>query len=257
MLTISELASYAGVTVRAVRHYHAKGLLPEPERDHSGYRRYDGRAVSDLIRIRALAEAGVPLARVQELLVAGPEEFAAAVADIDRRLRAEIRERQRHRERIAQLAAGDNLALPPEAADYLDRLRAVGISERVIDGERDAWILVAAQRPEHMPTLMALKSRQLELPVNDELYREFGDAIDWEPDDPRLPALVDKLVDSIETGVSEEDDAAWAEFGIPDDLVALLDEVFVSSVPIAPRLLELLAERGWTGWTRLERIEPA
>ena len=22
-------------------------------------------------------------------------------------------------------------------------------------------------------------------------------------------------------------------------------------------LLELLAERGWTGWTRLERIEPA
>lgn len=257
MLTISELASYAGVTVRAVRHYHAKGLLPEPERDHSGYRRYDGRAVSDLIRIRTLAEAGVPLARVQELLVAGPEEFAAAVADIDRRLRAEIRERQRHRERIAQLAAGDNLALPPEAADYLDRLRAVGISERVIDGERDAWILVAAQRPEHMPTLMALKSRQLELPVNDELYREFGDAIDWEPDDPRLPALVDKLVDSIETGVSEEDDAAWAEFGIPDDLVALLDEVFVSSVPIAPRLLELLAERGWTGWTRLERIEPA
>ena len=33
MLTISQLAAYAGVTVRAVRHYHAKGLLPEPERD--------------------------------------------------------------------------------------------------------------------------------------------------------------------------------------------------------------------------------
>ena len=30
MLTISELASYAGVTVRAVRFYHQKGLLPEP-----------------------------------------------------------------------------------------------------------------------------------------------------------------------------------------------------------------------------------
>jgi len=45
MLTISELASYAGVTVRAVRHYHAKGLLAEPERDHSGYRRYGAAAV--------------------------------------------------------------------------------------------------------------------------------------------------------------------------------------------------------------------
>ena len=79
MLTISQLAAYAGVTVRAVRHYHAKGLLPEPERDHSGYRRYDAAAVVELIRIRTLAEAGVPLSRVQELLAADDEEFAAAV----------------------------------------------------------------------------------------------------------------------------------------------------------------------------------
>ncbi len=94
MLTISQLAAYAGVTVRAVRHYHAKGLLPEPDRDHSGYRRYDAKAVVELIKIRTLAEAGVPLARVQELLAADEEEFAAAVAEIDVRLRREIRERQ-------------------------------------------------------------------------------------------------------------------------------------------------------------------
>ena len=114
MLTIGQLASYAGVTVRAVRHYHAKGLLSEPERDSSGYRRYDAHAVVELIKIRTLADAGVPLARVRELLDADEGEFSSAVADIDVRLRAEIRERQRHRERIAQLAAGDSLALPPE-----------------------------------------------------------------------------------------------------------------------------------------------
>lgn len=256
MLTISELASYAGVTVRAVRHYHAKGLLPEPERDHSGYRRYDARAVSELIRIRTLADAGVPLARVSDLLAADPGEFAAAVADIDRRLRAEIRERQRHRERIAQLAAGDNLALPPEAVAYLDRLREVGFSERLIAGERDAWILVAAQLPEHMPTLMALKSAQLDLPVNNELYQDLGEAIDWAPGDARLPALVDKLVAAVEA-VAPEDEEAWDECGIPGDLVRLLDEVFVASVPIAPGLLRLLEERGWTGWTRMERIATA
>ena len=45
MLTISQLAAYADVTVRAVRHYHAKGMLAEPERDHSGYRRYNAGAV--------------------------------------------------------------------------------------------------------------------------------------------------------------------------------------------------------------------
>ena len=49
MLTIGQLAAYAGVTVRAVRHYHQIGLLPEPERDASGYRRYGPTAVVSLI----------------------------------------------------------------------------------------------------------------------------------------------------------------------------------------------------------------
>ncbi|MFD0468798.1 MerR family transcriptional regulator [Nonomuraea thailandensis] len=157
MLTIGELASYAGVTVRAVRHYHAKGLLPEPERDHFGYRRYDGGAVVELIRIRTLAEAGVPLARVRELLQAGEDEFAAAIADIDRRLRAEIRQRQRHRERIARLASGDSLVLPPEVVEYLDRLRALGVDERIVQAERDGWIPLAAHSPERVPEWMARK----------------------------------------------------------------------------------------------------
>src|SRR3954468_19644852 len=88
VLTIKQLADYVGVTVRAVRHYHARGLLPEPERDGSGYRRYDATAVVELIRIRTLADAGVPLSRVQELLTADEAEFIAAIEDIDRRLRA-------------------------------------------------------------------------------------------------------------------------------------------------------------------------
>ena len=253
MLTIGELASYAGVTVRAVRHYHAKGLLPEPERDHSGYRRYDARAVADLIKIRTLAEAGVPLARVGELLSADEEEFAAAVGDIDRRLRAEIRQRQRHRERIAQLAAGDNLALPPEAVAYLDRLRALGHSEALIAGERDAWILVAAQLPEHMALFMRLKSAQLDDAATDALLRELGDAIAWTPDDPRLEGLADRLAASLEAA-EEADRDTWEAVAIPDDLVALLDSVFLDLVPMAPRLLRLLEERGWAGWTRQQRI---
>ncbi|MGY2061630.1 MerR family DNA-binding transcriptional regulator, partial [Nocardia gipuzkoensis] len=52
MLTIGQLATAAGVTVRTVRHYHHVGLLPEPERDASGYRRYGAQAAVDLIRIR-------------------------------------------------------------------------------------------------------------------------------------------------------------------------------------------------------------
>jgi DNA-binding transcriptional MerR regulator len=253
MLTISQLASYAGVTVRAVRHYHAKCLLPEPERDRSGYRQYDAAAVVDLIRIRTLADAGVPLSRVKDLLTAGDEEFAAAVVEIDKRLRTEIRERQRHRQRIAQLAAGDSLALPPEAIAYLQRLRELGIPERMVEGERDAWILVAAQLPDQMAMLMTLKTAQLEEPLVIELYRDLSDAINWDPDDPRLPVLVDKLVASIGATEAEWEDYE-EEFEFSDELVDLLDAEFLSSVPIAARLMELLQERGWTGWTRLERV---
>ena len=36
----------------------------------------------------------------------------------------------------------------------------------------------------------------------------------------------------------------------------LLDEVFVNAVSVAPTLLRLLEERGWTGWTKLERVNP-
>ena len=252
MLTIGQLASYAGVTVRAVRHYHAKGLLPEPERDHSGYRRYDAHAVVDLIKIRTLADAGVPLTRVRELLAAGQDEFNAAVADIDRRLRAEIRQRQRHRDRIAQLAAGNSLALPPEAVAYLERMRGLGLPDRLIGGERDAWILVAARLPEQMPYYMKLKQQQLDDQATVRFYRDLAAAIDWPADDARAVVVADQLAGLLDAADAAGEIADDEE--MTDDLADLLDSVFLDSVPIAPRLVELLAERGWRGWTKLERI---
>src|SRR6478735_10193194 len=175
MLTISQLAAYADVTVRAVRHYHQIGLLPEPERDHSGYRTYGAGAVVRLIRIRTLAEAGVPLARVQELLDASPEEFGEAVAQIDAELRAKVRELQDHRRRIARLAAGDTLAVPAEVVPYLDRLRATGVSPAMVDGERDGWILMAARWPDKIPEFMIDKTAQLDDPRTVELYRQLDE----------------------------------------------------------------------------------
>jgi DNA-binding transcriptional MerR regulator len=257
MLTISQLASYAGVTVRAVRHYHAKGLLPEPERDHSGYRNYDAAAVVELIKIRTLAGAGVPLSRVRELLVAHAAEFAAAIDDIDRRLRAEIRERRRHREQIAQLTAGDSLALPAEVVAYLDRMRELGFRQRLIEIERDSWILIAAQLPDAVPALMAIKRAQLENETLRRLYLNLGDLADCTPDDPRLPSLADRVAAFIEAAAA--DAARFEAAGVePDDpisaeLVALLDAAFLASFPCAPRLLQLLEERGWTGWTDIRR----
>lgn len=83
-----------------------------------------------LIRIHTLADTGVPLARVQELLDASLEEFAVSVQEIDKDLRAEIRRLQGNRNRIARLAAGEHLALPQSVVGYLDPLRGLGVDEQ-------------------------------------------------------------------------------------------------------------------------------
>lgn len=258
MLTISQLASYAGVTVRAVRHYHAKGLLEEPERDHSGYRRYGAHDVVRLIRIRTLAEAGVPLSRVQTMLDANDDEFAASVAEIDQRLRDEVRERQEHRRRIALLAAGDSLALPAEVADFVARMRELGFPQRVIEIERDSWILIAAQMPEAIPELMAIKRAQIELPDLRQLYLafDFDDFFDDDLDDAAVVALVDRVVAFIEAAGAAAGDLAEADTVpvVDDDLIRLLDEAFVAAFPAATRMLQLLEERGWVGWTDIRWV---
>ena len=254
MLTISQLAAYAGVTVRAVRHYHQVGLLPEPERDHSGYRTYGAADVVRLIRIRTLAEAGVPLARVQELLDASPTEFTDAVDQIDAELRAKVRELQEHRRRIAQLAAGDTLAVPAEVVSYLDRLRGAGVSAAMIEGERDAWILMAARWPEQIPEFMAEKNAQLDDPRTLRLYLLIDELNEGGMDDERLGAVADLMVEmneeSARRGDLDRQDDALGD----DAFVALLDAFATSSHPMVTRLQELMTERGWTGWIRMERV---
>lgn len=254
MLTISQLASYSGVTVRAVRHYHHIGLLAEPERDHSGYRRYDAAAVVRLIRIRVLADAGVPLARVQELLDAGPDDFARAVEEIDEGLRAEIRRLQANRRRIAKLAAGDHLALPQSVVDYLDRLRGLGIGEPYIELERDAWIMMAAQVPDEIDSLIAEKHRHLDDdPDLTLLYRLADASLDWAPDDPRVVDVAD-VVERLLVRALESGQVQTAGAGGADPLAELLDTAMIESAPVAGRLLAILEERGWRGWTRIERV---
>ena len=236
MLTIGQLASYAGVTIRAVRHYHQIGLLQEPERDASGYRTYDAVAVVRLIRIRTLAEAGVPLARVRELLDADPETFAAATAEIDRQLRAQIRALQEHRRRIAQLGTGDSLALPTEVVDYLDRLRATGAPEAVIEPERDAWILMAARWPEAIPAIMADKVAQLANPKVARLYQLIGRIAENWDDEELLRETADLMSELLEHAAASGELDQQDEHMPDAAFVGLMDSYADASHPAVARL---------------------
>jgi len=192
MITIGQLAAYAGVTIKAVRHYHQRGLLAEPTRDSSGYRRYSAQHAVDLIKIKTLAEAGVPLARINELLAADPDRFAAAIAEIDSGLQKRAEQLFRSRERIAQLRTGDRLFVSAEVADYLDRLQELGVSQRLVQMERDGWILMQSVAPNEAAIWIADKREAIGDPEFGAIYLEYDAAFDWSPDDPRLEALVDR-----------------------------------------------------------------
>jgi DNA-binding transcriptional MerR regulator len=255
MLTIGQLAAHAGVTVRAVRHYHQIGLLPEPERDASGYRRYGATAVVSLIKIRTLANAGVPLSQIGQMLEADASSFAEAVQQIDNHLRDEIEKLETSRKQIAQLAAGDSLALPSEVIFYLDRLREVGASQRMVEAERDGWILMGARWPDRIREFMPGKLAQLEDPQIVWLYRVLSEIFDSDAgdDDPRLEEAADIMAD-----LAEQAHASGAinlgELARDDPQFDLLDAFALESDPRAERLVNLMRERGWDGWLRMERL---
>jgi DNA-binding transcriptional MerR regulator len=192
MITIGQLAAYAGVTIKAVRHYHKRGLLEEPPRDSSGYRRYTAQHAIDLVKIKTLAEAGVPLARVKELLAASPDRFAAGISEVDRTLQERAKELRRTRERIARLSAGDRLFVSADVADYLDRLRELGVSQRAVHMERDGWILLQSASPQAAAVWFADKLLAIDDPEFVAIYLEYDSAFDWHADDPRLEALAER-----------------------------------------------------------------
>jgi DNA-binding transcriptional MerR regulator len=207
-----------------------------------------------LIRIRTLANAGVPLSQVGQMLEADASTFAEAVQRIDSHLRDEIERLEASRKQISQLAAGDSLALPPEVISYLDRLREIGASERMVEAERDGWILVAARWPDRIREIMPWKHAQLDDPQLVRLYRVLSELLESDAvDDSRLEEAADIMAGLLEQAY------ASGEINLGgmahDDLAFdLLDALAVESDPRTERMLDLVRERGWTGWNRTERL---
>lgn len=77
-----QLASRAGVNPQTLRYYERRGLLPEPERQSSGYRAYGDASVSTVRFIKHAQELGFTLAEIEtllELAAGGPESCDAAL----------------------------------------------------------------------------------------------------------------------------------------------------------------------------------
>ena len=122
-LAIGEIARLAGVTSRAVRHYHATGLLPEPGRDSPGYRRYQAADLVTLVRIARLRALGMPVPQIAARIT--PPGQAGLAAD----LRALAGELQAEIERLTALRARLLDAARQQALDDPARMLATALRE--------------------------------------------------------------------------------------------------------------------------------
>ncbi len=236
MLTIGQLTRHTGVPARTIRFYHAKGVLPEPARDRSGYRRYTAHDAAALVRIRTMGAAGVPLADIQRLLAATPEQFHAALGDIQNRLDQRIRELQDTRIRLRELAVGSADLLPNGVAEYLQLLRDIGLSQQWIDMESELWILLFATRPDMAAQLLADQHQAKTQKGVQDIYRAYDNARDLAPADPRLRDLADRIAKATRARYPS------GELPIPDnpDPIADLIQEFVNDASPAWRTLDRL-----------------
>lgn len=164
-LSIKQAADLAGVTVRAVRHYHATGLLPEPSRDASGYRRYGGRDVIALVRIARLRALGMPLSQIASR-VADAQDSEASLPDALRALAdeidSEISQLIGTRDRLRELADSETFSQPVKAlTQALQEQGVLGPSDQLRAGEGWAAAVLDALHPEGMPGVLAEARRLL------------------------------------------------------------------------------------------------
>ncbi|MGW5387748.1 helix-turn-helix domain-containing protein [Nocardia sp. NPDC003963] len=175
-----QLAELAGTSVRAVRHYHDIGLLDEPERASNGYKRYGVAHLLRVLRIKRLADLGIPLSQIAAM--GDAEDFPRdALRTLDAELASTIERLQRIRVELALiLRQGTPTDLPSD----------IGPAAAVFtDADRDfTLILTRVLGPSGLSALRGLLSEQRDVPA----MTEF-DHLSAEADESTRAGLAERL----------------------------------------------------------------
>ncbi|MEW2033268.1 MerR family transcriptional regulator [Streptomyces roseifaciens] len=227
-LTVDELAARAGVTVRTVRFYSTRGLLPPPEIGPRRVGRYGPGHLSRLALIEELQHQGLTLAAIERYLNRLPEGLTPQDLAIHRALVASWTPDGAEETTREELERRAGRALTEED---VDRLAALNALQR---GEAAGSYLVD-------PALLHLGVRLLDVPVSPgailaartvlleharatarELTRLFRDEVRT-PDVAAMkslsahmqPLVVQALVTAFQRSLNEELRAAYEEAAGP------------------------------------------
>jgi DNA-binding transcriptional MerR regulator len=130
-LTVDQLAARVGVTVRNVRAYSSRGLLPPPRMvGRTGY--YGREHVARLLLVREMLAEGYSLAMIERTIASAPPTASSATLALHRALLAPWLPPEPEMMTGAELAARAGV---PESAELVDRLVDLGLVERTGEGD--------------------------------------------------------------------------------------------------------------------------
>ncbi|WP_031507868.1 MerR family transcriptional regulator [Streptomyces megasporus] len=234
-LTVDELAARAGVTVRTIRFYSTRGLLPPPEIGPRRVGRYGPEHLSRLALIEELQHQGMTLAAIERYLRQLPPDLSPEDLALHRALVASWApdvEEETTRGALER-RAGRELT-----EDDVDRLEAMNVLTRTDDPDVfrvDPVILHLGVRllevPVTLETLLAARAVVLDhsRQAARELSRLFKEEV-WDPyrrqeDDPEQvetmrelsahmqPMVVQALVTAFQRSMREELRASFPDEG--------------------------------------------
>ncbi|HAT31150.1 MAG TPA: MerR family transcriptional regulator [Janthinobacterium sp.] len=130
LLKIGELGKSAGLTVRALHHYDAIGLLRPSVRSDAGHRLYNRADIDRLHRILALRKFGLALADIGAFLAQPGLPLADLVAEQLHMLTRQIDQASALRARLTRLHEQLAQGREPESSDWLGTLELMGTYDK-------------------------------------------------------------------------------------------------------------------------------
>ncbi|KAA1418382.1 MerR family transcriptional regulator [Mumia zhuanghuii] len=210
-LTVDELASRVGMTVRNVRAYASRGLLAPPRLEgRTGY--YSQSHVAQLTLVRTLLERGFTLQAVEKALLDKTPKTADYALDLITVLDSPLaRERESELMSRSHLSA---LAGIPRDADLAERLVERGLATIVDDDTLEV----------HHPEVVRAGASAISLGLRPETVLDLLPAMT-----PPLRAVADDLVRRVR-------DDIWQPFvqdGMPDDRWQEIVTAIANLLPVA------------------------
>lgn len=156
LLKIGELAKRTGLTVRALHHYDAIGLLSPSARSDAGYRLYNEADIARLHRILALRRFGLALADIGTTLTRADLSLATVVARQIGLLTEQIQQAKALRSRLSQLQGQLADGQEPDLADWLTTLEHMTMYDKYFSQEELTQLPIYTQADDVEPEWQAL-----------------------------------------------------------------------------------------------------